>query len=64
MNPYQEYMNQLVEQNRQLRQEMFTQKPGSRDYIMNQQEIKANIEEIETMKKLMETDLTIMEKTL
>jgi len=57
-------MNQLVEQNRQLRQEMFTQKPGSRDYIMNQQEIKANIEEIETMKKLMETDLTIMEKTL
>jgi hypothetical protein len=64
VNPYQDYMNQLVEHNRQLRQEMFTQKPGSRDYIMNQREIKANIEEIETMKKLMETDLTLMEKTL
>lgn len=63
MNPFQEYINQLTEETRYLRQEMFLEKPGSRIWTANRNEIKANTTEIEIMKQLMKSDLTLMEKT-
>lgn len=64
MNRYEEYIAQLKEENRDLRQEMFLEKPGSRIYTANQREIKANMEEISITQALMQSDLTLMEKTL
>ena len=63
VNPYQEYINQLTEETRYLRQEMALEKPGSRIWTANRNEIKANTTEIEIMKQLMKSDLTLMEKT-
>ena len=64
MNPYQDYIAQLKEEIRYLRQEMFLEKPGSRVWLANQQEIRANTTEIQVMEQLMKSDLTLMEKTL
>lgn len=64
MNRYEEYIAQLKEENRYLRQEMFLEKPGSRIYTANQREIKANMEEISITQALMQSDITIMEKAL
>ena len=64
MNQYQEYINQLTKETRYLRQEMFLEKPGSRVWLANQQEIRANTTEIQVMEQLMKSDLTLMEKTL
>lgn len=64
MNPYQDYIAKLKEENRYLRQEMFLEKPGSRIWLANQQEIRANTTEIQVMEQLMKSDLTLMEKTL
>lgn len=64
MNRYEEYIQQLKEENRYLRQEMFLEKPGSRVWLANQQEIRANTTEIQVMEQLMKSDLTLMEKTL
>lgn len=64
MNRYEEYISQLKEENRYLRQEMFLEKPGSRIYTANQREIKANMEEISITQALMQSDITLMEKAL
>ena len=64
MNRYEEYIAQLREENRYLRQEMFLEKPGSRIYTANQREIKANMEEISITQALMQSDITLMEKAL
>ena len=64
MNRYEEYISQLKEENRYLRQEMFLEKPGSRIYTANQREIKANMEEINITQALMQSDITLMEKAL
>lgn len=64
MNHYQDYIAKLKEENRDLRQEMFLEKPGSRVWLANQQEIRANTTEIQVMEQLMNPDLTLMEKTL
>jgi len=64
MNRYEEYIAQLKEENRYLRQEMFLEKPGSRIYTANQREIKANMEEISITQSLMQSDITLMEKAL
>lgn len=64
MNRYEEYIQQLKEENRYLRQEMFLEKPGSRVWLANQQEIRANTTEIQVVEQLMKSDLTLMEKTL
>lgn len=64
MNRYEEYIQQLKEENRYLRQEMFLEKPGSRIYTANQREIKANMEEISITQALMQSDITLMEKAL
>lgn len=64
MNPYQDYIAQLKEDNRDLRQEMFLEKPGSRVWLANQQEIRANMEEIRIMEQLIATDITELEKAI
>lgn len=64
MNRYEEYISQLKEENRYLRQEMYLEKPGSRIYTANQREIKANMEEISITQALMQSDITLMEKAL
>ncbi len=64
MNRYEEYISQLKEENRYLRQEMYLEKPGSRIYTANQREIKANMEEISITQALMKSDITLMEKAL
>ncbi len=64
MNRYEEYISQLKEENRYLRQEMFLEKPGSRIYTANQREIKANMEEISITQALMQSDITLLEKAL
>ena len=64
MNRYEEYIAQLKEENRYLRQEMFLEKPGSRIYTANQREIKANMEEISITQALMQSDITELEKAL
>jgi hypothetical protein len=64
MNRYEEYIAQLKEENRYLRQEMFLEKPGSRIYTANQREIKANMEEISITQALMQSDITLLEKAL
>ena len=64
MNRYEEYIAQLKEENRYLRQEMFLEKPGSRIYTANQREVKANMEEISITQALMQSDITLLEKAL
>ena len=64
MNRYEEYIAQLKEEHRYLRQEMFLEKPGSRIYTANQREIKANMEEISITQALMQSDITLLEKAL
>jgi hypothetical protein len=64
MNRYEEYIAQLKEENRYLRQEMYLEKPGSRIYTANQREIKANMEEISITQALMQSDITLLEKAL
>jgi len=64
MNRYEEYISQLKEENRYLRQEMYLEKPGSRIYTANQREIKANMEEIRIMEQLIASDITEMEKVI
>lgn len=64
MNRYQVYIAQLKEEIRYLRQEMFLEKPGSRIWTANRNEIRANTTEIQVMEQLMKSDLTLMEKTL
>ena len=64
MNRYEEYIAQLKEENRYLRQEMYLEKPGSRIYTANQREIKANMEEISIAQALMQSDITLLEKAL
>lgn len=64
MNRYEEYISQLKEENRYLRQEMYLEKPGSRIYTANQREIKANMEEISITQALMKSDITLLEKAL
>lgn len=64
MNRYEEYISQLKEENRYLRQEMYLEKPGSRIYTANQREIKANMEEISITQALMQSDITLLEKAL
>ena len=64
MNRYEEYIAQLKEENRYLRQEMYLEKPGSRIYTANQREIKANMEEISITQALMQSDITLLEKAI
>ena len=64
MNRYEEYISQLKEENRYLRQEMYLEKPGSRIYTANQREIKANMEEISITQALMQSDITLLEKVI
>ena len=64
MNRYEGYIQQLKEENRYLRQEMFLEKPGSRIWTANRNEIRANTTEIQVMEQLIATDITELEKAI
>lgn len=64
MSIYHQYIQQLKDENKYLRQEMFLEKPGSRVWLANQQEIRANMEEIRIMEQLIATDITELEKAI
>ena len=64
MNRYEGYIQQLKEENRYLRQEMFLEKPGSRIWTANRNEIRANTTEIQVMEQLIASDITELEKAI
>ena len=64
MNRYEEYISQLKEENRYLRQEMYNLPVYSPEWNSNQREIRANMEEIRIMEQLIASDITEMEKVI
>ena len=64
MNRYEEYIQQLKEENRYLRQEMYNLPVYSPEWYSNRREIRANMEEIRIMEQLIASDITEMEKAL
>jgi len=64
MNRYEEYIAQLKEENRYLRQEMYNLPVYSPEWNSNQREIRANMEEIRIMEQLIASDITEMEKVI
>ena len=64
MNRYQEYIDQLRKEIRYLRQNMEIEKPGSREWLADRREIKANMEEISITQALMQSDITLLEKVI
>ena len=64
MNAYHQYIQQLKEENRYLRQEMYNLPVYSPEWNSNQREIRANMEEIRIMEQLIASDITEMEKVI
>ena len=64
MNAYHQYIQQLKEENRYLRQEMYNLTVYSPEWNSNQREIRANMEEIRIMEQLIASDITEMEKVI
>ena len=64
MNRYEEYIAQLKDENRYLRQEMYNLPVYSPEWNSNQHEIRANMEEIRIMEQLIASDITEMEKVI
>ena len=64
MNAYHQYIQQLKEENRYLRQEMYNLPTYSPEWNSNQHEIRANMEEIRIMEQLIASDITEMEKVI
>jgi len=64
MSAYHQYIEQLKDENRYLRQEMYNLPVYSPEWNSNQHEIKANMEEIRIMEQLIASDITELEKAL
>ena len=64
MNRYEEYIAQLKDENRYLRQEMYNLPAYCPEWNSNQHEIRANMEEIRIMEQLIASDITELEKAL
>ena len=64
MNAYHQYIQQLKEENRYLRQEMYNLPVYSPEWNSNQHEIRANMEEIRIMEQLIASDITLLEKVI
>ena len=64
MNAYHQYIQQLKEENKYLRQEMYNLPVYSQEWNSNQREIRANMEEIRIMEQLIASDITELEKAL
>jgi hypothetical protein len=64
VNAYHQYIQQLKEENRYLRQEMYNLPVYSPEWNSNQREIRANMEEIRIMEQLIASDITEMEKVI
>ena len=64
MSAYHQYIDQLRDENRYLRQEMYNLPVYSPEWYSNRREIRANMEEIRIMEQLIASDITEMEKTI
>ena len=64
MSAYHQYIEQLKDENRYLRQEMYNLPVYSPEWNSNQHEIKENMEEIRIMEQLIASDITELEKAL
>ena len=64
MSTYHQYIQQLKDENRYLRQEMYQVPLYSSEWNANQREIRANMEEIRTMEQLIASDITELEKAI
>jgi len=64
VNAYHQYIQQLKEENKYLRQEMYNLPVYSQEWNSNQREIRANMEEIRIMEQLIASDITELEKAL
>jgi len=64
MSAYHQYIEQLKDENRYLRQEMYNLPVYSPEWNSNQRAIRANMEEIRIMEQLIASDITEMEKVI
>ena len=64
MSAYHQYIQQLKNENKYLRQEMYNLPLYSPEWNSNQREIRANMEEIRIMEQLIASDITELEKAL
>ena len=64
MSAHHQYIQQLKDENRYLRQEMYNLPVDSPEWYSNRREIRANMEEIRIMEQLIASDITEMEKAL
>lgn len=64
MSAYHQYIEQLKDENRYLRQEMYNLPVYSPEWNSNQHEIRANMEEIRIMEQLIASDITELEKAI
>ena len=64
MSIYHQYIQQLKDENKYLRQEMYNLPVYSQEWNSNQREIRANMEEIRIMEQLIASDITELEKAL
>lgn len=64
MSIYHQYIQQLKEENKYLRQEMYNLPVYSQEWNSNQREIRANMEEIRIMEQLIASDITELEKAI
>ena len=64
MSIYHQYIQQLKDENKYLRQEMYNLPVYSPEWNSNQREIRANMEEIRSMEQLIATDITELEKAI
>ena len=64
MSAYHQYIEQLKNENKYLRQEMYNLPLYSPEWNSNQREIRANMEEIRIMEQLISSDITELEKAI
>ena len=64
MSAYHQYIEQLKDENRYLRQEMYNLPVYSPEWNSNQREIRANMEEVRIMEQLIASDITELEKAI
>ena len=64
MSAYHQYIDQLRDEIRYLRQEMYNLPVYSPEWNSNQREIRANMEEIRIMEQLIASDITELEKAI
>ena len=64
MSIYHQYIQQLKDENKYLRQEMYNLPVYSQEWNSNQREIRANMEEIRIMEQLIASDITELEKVI